>query len=90
MWGAMVCRAGVGPPPCPVANLTAEILIANLKLLTSEETKKRAEHMSYQMSLEDGVLGGLDHFISDLPKDSMMCDVRYVLSRLIQNISSTK
>jgi sterol 3beta-glucosyltransferase len=76
MWGAMVYRAGVGPPPCPVANLTADILGGNLKLLTSEETKKKADILAYQMSIEDGVLGGLDHFISDLPKDSMLCDVR--------------
>jgi hypothetical protein len=75
MWGAMVFRAGVGPPPCPVVNLTTEILEANLKLLTSEEIKKRAQTLSYQMGLEDGVLCGLDHFISDLPKESMLCDV---------------
>jgi hypothetical protein len=72
----MVFRAGVGPPPCPVVNLTTKILEDNLKLLTSEEIKKRAEQLSCQMSLEDGVLGGLDHFISDLPKESMLCDVR--------------
>ncbi|KAL3938524.1 MAG: hypothetical protein SGARI_001708, partial [Bacillariaceae sp.] len=76
MWGAMVYRAGVGPLPCPVGDLTAEVLTDNLKLLTSEETKKKAETLSYQMGLEDGVLGGLDHFLSDLPKDSMLCDVR--------------
>jgi hypothetical protein len=76
MWGAMVFRAGVGPPACPVVNLTSEILEANMRLLTSEEMKKRAEQLSYQMSLEDGVLGGMDHFMSDLPKDSMLCDVR--------------
>jgi UDP:flavonoid glycosyltransferase YjiC (YdhE family) len=76
MWGAMVYRAGVGPLPCPVGDLTTDILTKNLKLLTSNETKQKAEELAYLMSLEDGVLGGLDHFISDLPKDSMMCDVR--------------
>ncbi|KAL3904383.1 MAG: hypothetical protein SGILL_010093 [Bacillariaceae sp.] len=79
MWGAMVYRAGVGPLPCPVGNLTAEVLTDNLKLLTAEETKRKAEALAYQMDMEDGVLGGLDHFIHDLPKDSMMCDVSLIM-----------
>jgi UDP:flavonoid glycosyltransferase YjiC (YdhE family) len=79
MWGAMVYRAGVGPLPCPVNNLTTEILTENLELLTAEETRKKAEALSYLMDFEDGVMGGLEHFISDLPKDSMMCDVSLIM-----------
>ena len=33
MWGDMVRRAGVGPPPCPVGKLTDDILAANFKVL---------------------------------------------------------
>jgi hypothetical protein len=74
MWGAMVFRAGVGPSPCPVVNLTTEILVAILKLLTSKEIKKEgAQQLSYQMGLEDGVLCALDLFITT--KESMLCDV---------------
>jgi UDP:flavonoid glycosyltransferase YjiC (YdhE family) len=79
MWGAFVHRAGVGPKPCPVGDLTTDILIEKLKELTSEEIRRKAKELSDKMNLEDGVLSGLDHFLSGLPKDSMMCDVRYVI-----------
>jgi len=79
MWGAMVHRAGVGPSPCPVENLTTEILIEKLKELTNEDIKKKAMQLSEIMNRENGVLGGLDHFIADLPKDSMMCDVSLIM-----------
>jgi UDP:flavonoid glycosyltransferase YjiC (YdhE family) len=78
MWGSMVYRAGVGPSPCPVNALTTEILIEKLKELTRDDIRQKAVELSDKMSQEDGVQGGLDHFLSALPKDSMLCDVRYV------------
>jgi UDP:flavonoid glycosyltransferase YjiC (YdhE family) len=78
MWGAMVFRAGVGPSPCPVGNLTTEILTEKLIELTREDIRKKAVELAEKMNQEDGVQGGLDHFLSALPRDSMLCDVRYV------------
>jgi hypothetical protein len=79
MWGEMVRRAGVGPAPCPVEELTDEILATKLSEMLSLEIKNKAKLMSEQMAQEDGILGGLDHFLSSLPRDNMFCDVSLLL-----------
>ena len=79
MWGAMVHRAGVGPEPCPVDDLTSEILVGKLLELTSIEIKQKASELAMEMNEEDGVLSGLDHFCHSLPRDSMMCDVSLIM-----------
>jgi hypothetical protein len=75
----MVYRAGVGPEPCPVDKLTASILVEKLELLTHKEVQRKAKELSVTMNQEDGVKGGLDHFLSGLPRDNMLCDVSLVL-----------
>ena len=79
MWGEMVRRAGVGPEPCPINKLTEEKLVASLIALRSPEIKSKAEWMAQQMAKENGIRGGLDHFLSDLPRDNMFCDVSLLL-----------
>lgn len=79
LWGEMVRRAGVGPAPCPVGDLTEEILAAKLAELQSPAIREKAVWMSEQMAREDGIKGGLDHFIYDLPRDNMICDVTLLL-----------
>lgn len=83
MWGAMVNRAGVGPVPCPVDDLTAEILTAKLQELTSKDIKDRAMKLSVTMNAENGVEGGLKHFCEGLPLDNMMCDVSLILGESV-------
>eukprot|EP00536_Pseudo-nitzschia_multiseries_P018198 jgi/Psemu1/328760/estExt_fgenesh1_pg.C_22480001 len=79
MWGAMVFRAGVGPEPCPVDDLTSAILSEKLTQLTSKSVREKARKLSENMGLENGVLAGLEHFCASLPVDNMMCDVSLVL-----------
>jgi hypothetical protein len=79
MWGAMVKRAGVGPTPCPVHKLTAATLAMKLEELNDEEVRKKAKLLSVSMSHENGVQGGLRHFLDSLPRDSMLCDVCLLL-----------
>ena len=79
MWGAMVYRAEVGPEPCPVDNLTLDILASKLKDLTKERTREKAVALSALMNEENGVKGGLDHFLSSLPIDNMLCDVSLLM-----------
>jgi len=79
LWGEMTRRAGVGPDPCPVTTLTEEVLASKLTELQSPAIKEKAEWMAEQMAREDGIAGGLDHFLSDLPRDNMICDVTLLL-----------
>ena len=82
MWGEMVRRAGVGPAPCPINTLTEEILVEKLLALQSPEVKSKAEWMAEQMAKEDGIRGGLDHFLGGLPRDDMFCDVSLLLGEV--------
>jgi sterol 3beta-glucosyltransferase len=68
MWGEMVHRADVGPKPCPVNELTKDVLVEKLRQLTDPKTKEAATNLSVRMNDEDGVLAGLDHFWSSLPE----------------------
>jgi len=68
MWGEMVHRADVGPKPCPVNELTKDVLVEKLRQLTDPKTKEAAINLSVRMNDEDGVLAGLDHFWSSLPE----------------------
>jgi len=79
MWGAMIERAQVGPAPCPVRDLTAEILALKFVELQQPEMKQRVEEMAAKMLQEDGIQGGLEHFFHDLPKHNMLCDVSLVM-----------
>jgi hypothetical protein len=79
MWGFFVERAGVGPKACPVDKLTVELLAEKLTALASSELKEAAVELAEDMTLEDGIDGGLEHFIEWLPRDNMLCDVSVVL-----------
>jgi len=79
MWGAMVHRAGVGPAPCPVDDLTVDILTSKLQELTSDTIITRAKALSVSMNEENGVNGGLKHFCEGLPIDNMVCHLSLIL-----------
>ncbi|CAB9509549.1 Sterol 3-beta-glucosyltransferase [Seminavis robusta] len=79
MWARMVHQAGVGPEPCPIQNLTADILAEKFLELTSAETTQEAQHLAKKMIEEDGVEGGLQHFLDGLQRDNLCCDVNLVM-----------
>jgi sterol 3beta-glucosyltransferase len=79
MWAEMVKRAGVGPEPCVSWKLTDKILAEKFKELKNPETREAAVALSEKMNKEDGIKGGLDHWLNDLPRDNMLCDVSLVL-----------
>lgn len=69
----------MGPKPCPVHELTSEILAVKFQELTNPETKANAVVLSAKMNAENGVQGGLQHFLDYLPRDRLLCDVSLVL-----------
>jgi hypothetical protein len=79
MWGFFVEMAGVGPKACPVNKLTDEMLAEKLTALASPELKEAAVELAEDLSMEDGIDGGLEHFLEWLPRDNMLCDVCLVL-----------
>ena len=79
LWGAMVYRAGVGPEPCPIGDLTEEILTKKLIELRSPEIKSKAIWTAERMAEEDGIQGGLEHFLTSLPRDNMVSSFHRLL-----------
>jgi hypothetical protein len=79
MWGFFVEMAGVGPKATPVTKLTAAILAEKLTALASPELKTAAQELAEEMSLEDGIDGGFEHFMEWLPRDNMLCDISLIL-----------
>jgi hypothetical protein len=75
----MVRRAGVGQEPCPKGELTEAILAIKLTELQSPEVRSKAKWMAEQMAQVNGIRGGLNHFLSSLPRDNMFCDVSLLL-----------
>ena len=49
VWGEVVRRAGVGPKPCPVNDLTVDILTEKLVTLTNAEMKEAAVALAANM-----------------------------------------
>jgi hypothetical protein len=82
MWAELVNRAGVGPTPCVSWKLTSEILADKFKELKKPETKQKAMELAEKMNQEDGIQGGLEHWLDDLPRDNMLCDVSLVLGEV--------
>ncbi|CAB9509551.1 Sterol 3-beta-glucosyltransferase [Seminavis robusta] len=82
MWAHMVHRAKVGPEPCPVLQLTTEILAQKFEELTNEETKKNALELSAKMNAENGVQGGLQHFLDYLPRDNLCSDIGLIMGEI--------
>lgn len=80
-WGEMVRRAGVGPAPCPIGQLTAELLTEKLKALALPETRRAAQRLAAKMQTEDGVGKAVAHFERWLPRQSMLCDACLLLDR---------
>lgn len=79
MWGEMVRRAGVGPAPCSVWDLTAELMAEKFSMLRDAQVEEKAAVLAEQMSQENGILAGLEHFFEDLPRDDMLCDASILL-----------
>ena len=75
----MVARAGAGPTPCPVGELTPRLLGEKFDALCSDAFVARARDLAQQMAAEDGVGGGLRHFLEFLPRDNLLCDVKLLL-----------
>ncbi|KAN0094046.1 glycosyltransferase family 1 protein [Hyaloscypha variabilis] len=72
-WGAMVARAGAGPPPIPYKQLTAENLAAALTEALRPETLTRAQELGALMKEEKGTEIGGKAFHDMLDVDTLRC-----------------
>lgn len=80
-WGEMVRRAGVGPEPCPIGQLTAPALAHKFGVLRERGVQARARELAERMAAEDGVGTAVRHFERCLPRQKMLCDVSLLLDQ---------
>ncbi|OWZ16746.1 LOW QUALITY PROTEIN: hypothetical protein PHMEG_0009411 [Phytophthora megakarya] len=74
-WGQAVVSARVGVPPCPIAQLTTEILHNAFVELVNPDLRKRAEAIRDVMLKEDGAGEAVRSFYHHLPTQDMWCDL---------------
>lgn len=75
-WGERIHTAGLGARPCPVQQLTLEIVLQSLEvLLFNTKVRDACKKMSEVMKLEDGVGGAVQAFYRHLPLQNMVCDL---------------
>ncbi|ETP38849.1 hypothetical protein F442_13653 [Phytophthora nicotianae P10297] len=74
-WGQAVVNAQVGVPPCPITQLTTEILRKAFVDLANPELRERAEAMQRIMQQEDGAEEAVRSFYRHLPTQDMWCDL---------------
>lgn len=74
-WGAIVSQAGAGPPPVPIAELTAETLAAAIRHALRPEVEARAAALGERIRSEDGEEATAGAFYGHLPLAAMRCDV---------------
>lgn len=74
-WGAMVARAGAGPPPVPYKELTADKLAESIMKALEPESLSRAAELSNQISHEKGADAGAEQFHNHLELDKLRCSL---------------
>ena len=80
-WAEMVHRAGAGPPGCPIADLSVDILKKSLLTLTSQDLRIHVSELSRNMNSEDGVFEGIQSFTNHLPLADMVCEVSLFMGK---------
>ncbi|KDO29058.1 hypothetical protein SPRG_06113 [Saprolegnia parasitica CBS 223.65] len=66
-WGWAVVNAGVGAPPCPIADLTTPLLTEAFEQLSSPELAANARALQAAMRAENGVEAAVESFYKHLP-----------------------
>lgn len=74
-WGAMVCKAGLGPRPLPAKTLTAEALATAINEALQPSCLGRARELGEVMAREKGVEAGAASFHHQLDVPSLRCSL---------------
>ena len=74
-WGAMVAKAGAGPPPIPSKELTADKLAAGILECLKPSTVERALELGGKIASEQGTQVGAESFHDRLDTESLKCAI---------------
>ncbi|KAG2526793.1 hypothetical protein JM18_004205 [Phytophthora kernoviae] len=74
-WGQAVMSARVGVPPCPIGQLTTDVLRKAFVDLANPDLRARALELRDTMQQEDGAQEAVRSFYRRLPTQDMWCDL---------------
>ncbi|MCJ1396440.1 hypothetical protein MMC18_009330 [Xylographa bjoerkii] len=74
-WGAMVAKAGAGPPPIPSKVLTASKLATAIREALKPTALQRAQELGERIRSETGAETGAQKFHDALDVDSLRCSL---------------
>ncbi|KAH6677700.1 hypothetical protein B0J14DRAFT_536407 [Halenospora varia] len=74
-WGNMVAAAGAGPTPIPHKTLNVQTLTEAISFCLTPEASQAAYEISVKMSTETGVHTAVQSFHSNLPLETLSCDI---------------
>ncbi|KAI5917397.1 hypothetical protein F4810DRAFT_696485 [Camillea tinctor] len=74
-WGEMVAQSGAGPKPIPYSELTSRNLAEGISYALDAHTSGCAEWIAEKLQAESGVKAAVGHFHSNLPLNSLRCDL---------------
>lgn len=72
-WGAMVAKAGAGPPPIPHKHLTSDSLASAINKALKPTALQRAQELGAMISSEKGTKVGAQSFHKSLGVDALRC-----------------
>ena len=72
-WGAMIHKAGAGPPPIPYKQLTSDRLATALQEALKPEVLSKAQELGARISAEKGTEVGGKSFHDNLRCDTLRC-----------------
>ena len=78
-WGHVVWQRGLGPKPCPVADITLCVAEAALVALTADKTQSKAREVALKLGTEDGAQGAANSFLDQLPLHQQLCPLSLLL-----------
>lgn len=84
LWAQAFVHEGLAVEPCPIQDLTPEVLAAAFRTLRGldekgAEMRRRCAQIGRQLQEEDGVAGGVDCFYRHLPLEGLVCDASLML-----------
>ncbi|KAF2158434.1 glycosyltransferase family 1 protein [Zasmidium cellare ATCC 36951] len=74
-WGAMLARAGAGPDPIPIRQLTADKLADAINFCLTPASRERAGELAVKIATERGIDSGAQSFHQHLDADGLRCSL---------------
>lgn len=74
-WGGVIHNNKLGPKPCPIDQLTLDIVVSALESLIKEPFISKAAEIKESMAKENGPENAVNAIYQHMPLENMLCEV---------------